>query len=133
MQSAHCATRTFGLRLAAFSADPSLPRIDIKSMCYHNYTMIRTQIQLPDELYRLARQTAERKEISLAELVRRGLEYIIAVSPAPVSEKRVWRLPTVALGGGDPFADPEWRARLHTERLRVAERGSAYGERGSRK
>jgi gamma-glutamylcysteine synthetase len=39
--------------------------------------MIRTQIQLPDELYARARRVAKAKEISLAELARRGIEAIL--------------------------------------------------------
>jgi len=35
--------------------------------------MTRTQIQLPDALYAQAQRLAEREEMSLAELVRRGL------------------------------------------------------------
>jgi hypothetical protein len=38
--------------------------------------MTRTQVQLPDELYRAAKQLAEEHEITLAEVVRRGLDPI---------------------------------------------------------
>ncbi len=41
--------------------------------------MTRTQIQLPDDVYARARKVCERREISLAELSRRGLEYILNV------------------------------------------------------
>jgi len=51
----------------------------------------RTQIQLPDALYAQAKRVAERHEISLAELVRRGLEHML----------RVYR--------ADEIPDPEWR------------------------
>ena len=97
--------------------------------------MIRTQIQLPDDLYRNARRVADRREISLAELVRRGLEYMIAVSAVepPPGE---WSLPKARrLGGRDPFRQPGWRAELHLSRLGVAEESAAYGggKRGRRK
>jgi hypothetical protein len=55
--------------------------------------MTRTQIQLPDALYAQAKRIAERQEMSLAELVRRGLEHMVRVYRAddvPVPE---WRLP----------------------------------------
>lgn len=46
--------------------------------------MIRTQIQLPDELFERAKKVCEAREISLAELARRGLEYILSVyAPEP--------------------------------------------------
>jgi hypothetical protein len=36
--------------------------------------MTRTQIPLPDEVYQRAKRLTEQREISLAELVRRGNE-----------------------------------------------------------
>ncbi len=87
--------------------------------------MTRTMIQLPDELYRASKGLSDRLEISLAELVRRGLEYMIAVAPAATAE--AWTLPEArSLGGADPCADPNWRADLHTAGLRAAEAGVAY-------
>jgi hypothetical protein len=54
--------------------------------------MIRTQIQLPDALHEQAKEIAEQQEMSLAELVRRGLEHMVrlygAAAPAPD-----WTLP----------------------------------------
>ena len=83
--------------------------------------MIRTQIQLPDALYRRAKELAEQREISLAELVRRGLEYLTSVSPEVGRQATAWELPQPAhLGGGDPFADPAWREQLHVDADRAA-------------
>jgi len=41
---------------------------------------ITPQIQLPDALYRRVKAMAAAREISLAELVRNGLEYMLRVS-----------------------------------------------------
>ena len=41
--------------------------------------MRRTQIQLSDDIYKRAKEVAETREISLAELARRGLEYMLSV------------------------------------------------------
>ena len=61
--------------------------------------MIRTQIQLPDDLYRRAKQVAQQREISLAEMTRRGLELFLArLGPSTVPPDG-WQLPTVAGGG----------------------------------
>jgi hypothetical protein len=91
------------------------------------YTMKRTQIQLPDWLFDAARNVAETKEISLAEVVRRGLEYMVAVTPEAKRGGRRWKPPRPhALESGDPFLAPDWRDRLHLERLRVAEGREAY-------
>ena len=71
--------------------------------------MTRTQIQLPDALYAQAKRIAERQEMSLAELVRRGLEHMVRVYRAddvPVPE---WHLPE-PVGLGEFLAPVEdWR------------------------
>jgi hypothetical protein len=54
--------------------------------------MTRTQIQLPDALYCQAKMLAEKREIPLAELVRRGIEYMIAVSaPDTAPDAKGWQ------------------------------------------
>jgi hypothetical protein len=57
------------------------------------YCMVRTQIQLPDEIYRRARQLARSREISMDELVRRSLELLISQYPDPGSTLEDWRMP----------------------------------------
>ncbi|MDX1384236.1 MAG: antitoxin [Thermoanaerobaculia bacterium] len=54
--------------------------------------MTRTQIQLPDALYTQAKKLAKQQEISLAELVRRGLEHMLRLHPL-VDEEAEWSLP----------------------------------------
>ena len=44
--------------------------------------MIRTQISVDEEIYERAKIVAKRRGISLAELVRRGLEETMAREPA---------------------------------------------------
>ena len=91
--------------------------------------MTRTQIQLPDALYDQAKCLAQAREISLAELARRGLEYMLAVSAtAKLPETGEWQLPKpMHLGSHDPFADPDWRMKLHMREGQVAEAPAAYG------
>jgi hypothetical protein len=49
--------------------------------------MIKTQVQIPDDLYRKAKQVAKERELSFAEVMRRGLEYITQTYlPEPVPE-----------------------------------------------
>lgn len=43
--------------------------------------MIKTQVQIPDELYYKAKRIAEEREWSLAEVMRRGLEYMARTHP----------------------------------------------------
>jgi hypothetical protein len=55
--------------------------------------MTRTQILLPNDLYQAARELAARKELPLAELCRRGLEYMVAIHAPAASAKKPWTLP----------------------------------------
>ena len=92
--------------------------------------MTRTQIQLPDALYFQAKMLAKKREISLAELVRRGIEYMIAVSaPTTAPDAKEWQLPKpMHLGKTDPFVDPDWRVKLHMRDGMVAETPATYGK-----
>lgn len=89
--------------------------------------MIKTQIQMPDALYREAKRLAEEREMSLAELVRRGLEYMIATHPHRGAPED-WQPPApVRLGlYADPFSATDWRVQAN---LSVAAEGKArYGK-----
>lgn len=89
--------------------------------------MQRTQIQLPDHLFESARSLARRQEISFAELVRRGLEYLVATQPRPSDTAEEWVLPPgMDLRARNPFEDADWRARIYTNRLCVAESPVSY-------
>ncbi len=90
--------------------------------------MKRTQIQLPDHLYLAAHHLAEQQEISMAELVRRGLEYMLKVTPEADGAGE-WRLPVAYdLQANDPFAQEDWRAALHMRDVRAAEQQEPYGD-----
>jgi hypothetical protein len=43
--------------------------------------MIKTQVQIPEKLYREAKRVAEEREWSFAEVMRRGLEYMTRTHP----------------------------------------------------
>ena len=92
--------------------------------------MQRTQIQLPDHLFESARSLARRQEISFAELVRRGLEYLVATEPRPSETAEKWALPpAMDLRARDPFEDEDWRARIYSDRLCVTESPASYNPR----
>ena len=55
--------------------------------------MTRTQIQLPDDVYDRARKICRSREISLAELARRGLEYILSVYATEPGAGGDWQPP----------------------------------------
>ncbi len=61
--------------------------------------MTRTQIQLPDQLYQRAKAFAAERELSLAEITRRGLEMFLDRHPdCPIPTEK-WSLPRVDGGG----------------------------------
>lgn len=76
--------------------------------------MIKTQVQIPDHLYREAKRIAAEYEMSFADVVRRGLEGVVPAFPPRKEPPTAWELPQLDLGvQADPFADPDWRASLH--------------------
>ena len=74
--------------------------------------MVKTQIQVPDELYGRIKQLATEQEWSLAETLRRGAELLLANRPlAAHGHATVWTLepPANTQLLADPFEDPAWR------------------------
>ena len=61
--------------------------------------MTRTQIQLPDQLYQRAKAFAAERELSLAEITRRGLELFLDRYPRALPPSGQWQLPRVDGGG----------------------------------
>lgn len=75
--------------------------------------MVKTQIQLPDFLYREAKRLAEENEMSFAEVVRRGLEEIIRHHPPRRARAEEWELPGVFDLGVPLAPEEEWTALSH--------------------
>lgn len=71
--------------------------------------MIRTQIQLPDALYKDAKRVASEREISFAEVVRRGIEYITRVYPPKQEIYLPWSPPTPHHLGDFLSSVEDWR------------------------
>jgi hypothetical protein len=71
--------------------------------------MIKTQIQLPDGLYQEAKRVAREREISLAEVMRRGLEYIVRVHPPIEREAGAWTPPKPHALGRFRVPEEDWR------------------------
>ncbi|MFI5777454.1 antitoxin [Nocardia sp. NPDC051570] len=75
--------------------------------------MIRTQVQLPDELYRDAKRIAEEHEMTLAEVVRRGLEHMVRIYPARDAGTDVWQPPKPRRLGAFRAPEEAWRELAH--------------------
>jgi hypothetical protein len=77
--------------------------------------MIKTQVQLPDRLYREAKRVAGEREISLAEVLRRGVEYIVRTYPRLEEGPRPWTPPAPHHLGGFKAPPDEWRLMANEE------------------
>lgn len=75
--------------------------------------MIRTQIQLPDELYHEAKRIAAEQEISLAEVLRRGVEHMQRIYP-PRPNDRPWQPPEPLELGAFQVPAEDWRELANT-------------------
>lgn len=63
--------------------------------------MVRTQVQFPDPLYEKLKKTAERRDCSLAEVLRRAAEaYLLTIDHEEESEAKNWSLPVLKPSGG---------------------------------
>jgi len=62
--------------------------------------MTKTQIQIPEDLFRELRHFAKQREWSLAETFRRGAELLLQVYPEPPRvEEAEWTPPTSSKAG----------------------------------
>jgi len=71
--------------------------------------MIKTQVQLPDTLYNEAKRVAREREMSLAEVVRRGVEYIIKSYPPLTINDKDWSPPAPVQLGEFEVPVNQWR------------------------
>lgn len=71
--------------------------------------MIRTQVQLPDQLYRDAKRIAREQEMTLAEVVRRGLEHMVQIYPGRDTASATWQPPTPRRLGPFQVSEDSWR------------------------
>jgi len=72
------------------------------------YGMVKTQIQMPDDLYARIKDLADKKEWSLAEALRRGAELLLQLYPAPGSTS--WTPPPPRRLGWRGLTDAEVHA-----------------------
>jgi len=86
---------------------------------HHIDGMTKTQIQLPDRLYRDVKQLAKKQEWSLAEVLRRGAEHMLRTYDASPTKAAAWKLPEPLDLGGPPRVPPSrWRELANDPVLR---------------
>ena len=81
--------------------------------------MKRTQIQLPDSLYKRLKQYCEIEETTLADVIRRASEYFLALYPNREKRESSWQLPTPRELGDFAADDGQWRLEAHEPDLNV--------------
>jgi len=75
--------------------------------------MIKTQVQIPDRLYREAKRVAAENEMSFAEVVRRGIEEVVQHYPSGRQAPPDWR-PRKPHDLGETLApEKDWIALSH--------------------
>jgi len=62
--------------------------------------MTRTQIQLPEPLFRRLKAIASARDVSLAELIRRASESYAQTCPEATGSKDPWTMPLLRGSGG---------------------------------
>ncbi len=77
--------------------------------------MIKTQVQIPEDLFRRAKAVAAEREWSFAEVVRRGLEYVTEVNPAGRLPGGEWKLPKPASLGRPRLPEDRWTEACHED------------------
>ena len=89
--------------------------VDILLPSWQYAIMIKTQVQIPDELFDRAKKVAAAKEWSFAEIVRRGLEYMTRVNPPHRESAKQWRLPESSPMGQPLALETDWTALSHDD------------------
>lgn len=82
--------------------------------------MTRTQIQLPDDTFARAKKLCEAREISLAELARRGIEYILSVYTPETDANREWQQPKPRKLGWKGLSDAELKLEAQLTNTELA-------------
>ncbi len=67
--------------------------------------MTRTQIQLPEPLFGRLKRIAQVRDMSVAEVIRRGMELYVQTCTDEVPTLQAWKMP-VLRGSGGHLVDP---------------------------
>ncbi|HND53592.1 MAG TPA: hypothetical protein PLV92_14385 [Pirellulaceae bacterium] len=84
-------------------------------------SMIQTQIQFPDSLFRRLEEIAEQQDWSLSDVIQKAAESFIERFPSPVDTRNTWQFPTLDCGG-DFLVDP---AKTSVETDAIVNRGAS--------
>ena len=75
--------------------------------------MVKTQIQLPDAMYKDLKNLALAKEWSLAETLRRAAELFLTTQPSSAITRQEWTLPKARRCGNFLAPENQWTELAH--------------------
>ena len=79
--------------------------------------MVKTQVQIPDHLFREAKRLAAESEMSFAHVVRLGLEMVVRARPAGRLAADRWRVPKGKNMGLPRVPEDRWTEIAHEDEL----------------
>ena len=79
--------------------------------------MVKTQIQIPDRLFKEAKQLAEESEMSFAHVVRLGLELVLKSRPLGRKPAREWQVPKGKAMGLPMIPEDQWTEAAHEDQF----------------
>jgi len=77
--------------------------------------MVRTQVQLPDELYQRLKNYAKQREWSLAETLRRGVEQLMDAYPSNPAPTSAWQPPKARDLGWKNLTDAQIKDAIYDD------------------
>lgn len=77
--------------------------------------MVKTQIQIPDHLFKQAKQLAEESEMSFAHVVRLGLELVLKARPLGRKPAKGWQVPKGKAMGLPSISEDQWTEASHED------------------
>ncbi len=80
--------------------------------------MTRTQIQLPEPLFGRIKRIAHVRDVSVAEIIRRGMELYVQTCTETQATPKAWTMP-ILRGSGGHLRDP---ASVRAEATAIEER-----------
>ena len=88
---------------------------DIAAAGWHFAIMVKTQIQIPDHLFKEAKQLAKESEMSFAHVVRLGLEMILKTRPVGRNPAQRWTVPKGKAMGAPLVPADQWTELAHED------------------
>ena len=77
--------------------------------------MVKTQFQIPDHLFKQAKQLAEESEMSFAHVVRLGLELVLKARPLGRKSAEGWQVPKGKAMGLPLIPENQWTEAAHED------------------